>query len=395
MKKILSIISISLLALATASAQSDDVYYSSNDNSYDQSYDNSVQDYSESFYDDLAPYGSWVNYPGYGSVWMPANVDPDFSPYLTAGHWAYSDYGWTWVSDYSWGWAAFHYGRWFHDAAYGWMWMPGAEWAPAWVTWGSYGNNYCWAPIAPGYVFDNYYRPAVSYWNFVPCEHITQPYISRYVSEHHRHMRSDEINVYHNEANDHDRHYARGPRVEEVEHSTGHRIDRMSIASSDRPSANNISGNTIQLYRPAAIRSNPQMGHGHNNIPVERNNIQRTEPAMRASGFTQRASYSEPVSMQRSQPTERNYNRPETQQFSQPARTYQESARIQRSESQQFSQPVRTYAEPARIQRAEPVQNYNRPEPQHNVQLTRTFSEPQRSFERPAAQFSSRGGRGR
>ena len=56
------------------------------------------------FYDELSPYGSWVDYQNYGFVWMP-NVDPDFSPYVTSGRWVFTDDGWTWVSDYPWGWA--------------------------------------------------------------------------------------------------------------------------------------------------------------------------------------------------------------------------------------------------------------------------------------------------
>src|SRR2546423_1283489 len=78
------------------------------------------------FYDELTPYGSWVNYPGYGYVWSP-NVGEDFQPYSTNGHWVLSDDSWTWVSNYHWGWAAFHYGRWFYEDNYGWLWIPGNE----------------------------------------------------------------------------------------------------------------------------------------------------------------------------------------------------------------------------------------------------------------------------
>ena len=46
------------------------------------------------FYDELSPYGQWIDYPDYGYVWQP-NVGPDFRPYETNGYWAYSDYGWT------------------------------------------------------------------------------------------------------------------------------------------------------------------------------------------------------------------------------------------------------------------------------------------------------------
>jgi hypothetical protein len=66
------------------------------------------------FHDELSQYGAWVDSPEYGSVWVP-NVDPGFKPYVTNGHWIFTDYGWTWSSDFPWGWAAFHYGRWYYD----------------------------------------------------------------------------------------------------------------------------------------------------------------------------------------------------------------------------------------------------------------------------------------
>src|ERR1700694_2271192 len=57
----------------------------------------------QTFYDDLSPYGQWIDYPGYGYVWMP-NVGYGFKPYATNGHWVYSEAGWVWASDYNWGW---------------------------------------------------------------------------------------------------------------------------------------------------------------------------------------------------------------------------------------------------------------------------------------------------
>jgi len=35
------------------------------------------------FYDELSPYGQWVEYPGYNYVWIP-DAGPDFSPYATS-----------------------------------------------------------------------------------------------------------------------------------------------------------------------------------------------------------------------------------------------------------------------------------------------------------------------
>jgi len=100
---------------------------------------------SQDFYDELAPYGTWVSDPRYGDVWVP-DAEEGFRPYATRGHWVLTEYGNTWVSDYPWGWATFHYGRWHYDDYYGWEWIPGYEWAPAWVSWRQGGGYYGWAP---------------------------------------------------------------------------------------------------------------------------------------------------------------------------------------------------------------------------------------------------------
>src|ERR1017187_542185 len=43
----------------------------------------------QTFYDELAPFGNWVNTPNRGYVWFPS-VSPDFYPYSTGGHWTYT-----------------------------------------------------------------------------------------------------------------------------------------------------------------------------------------------------------------------------------------------------------------------------------------------------------------
>ena len=118
------------------------------DVTYDDGYDPSA--YTQ-FQSALEPYGDWVDAPGYGRVWAPsvATVGANFSPYATGGHWALTEYGWTWVSDYDWGWAPFHYGRWLTVGGYGWCWVPGSLWGPGWVSW-RYGGGYAgWAPLGP------------------------------------------------------------------------------------------------------------------------------------------------------------------------------------------------------------------------------------------------------
>jgi hypothetical protein len=100
------------------------------------------------FYDNLSPYGEWVNDPDYGYCWHPTNVDENWAPY-TDGYWAYTDQGWTWVSYEDYGGIVYHYGRWAHLEDEGWVWVPGYQWAPAWVSWRSNDDYVGWAPLPP------------------------------------------------------------------------------------------------------------------------------------------------------------------------------------------------------------------------------------------------------
>ena len=73
---------------------------------------------------DLDRYGTWRAVPTYGSVWIPAAVQPGWAPYTT-GSWTLDPvYGWTWVDVAPWGWAPFHYGRWVFVNGF-WAWAPG------------------------------------------------------------------------------------------------------------------------------------------------------------------------------------------------------------------------------------------------------------------------------
>jgi hypothetical protein len=120
----------------------------------------------------LAPYGEWVTVGRFGRAWRPyaTIVGADFQPYLTGGHWVYTDYGWSFESDYDWGWAPFHYGRWMPDDYYGWVWVPDTVWGPSWVDWRFGGGYVGWAPLAPvGFSFGfGFGRPE---WCFVPVTH--------------------------------------------------------------------------------------------------------------------------------------------------------------------------------------------------------------------------------
>lgn len=80
---------------------------------------------------DLAYYGAFFNYPGYGMMWQPYFAGVAWDPFMD-GAWMFSPgWGYGWVSAYPWGWTPYHYGTWVFLPGRGWAWQPGG----AWSTW--------------------------------------------------------------------------------------------------------------------------------------------------------------------------------------------------------------------------------------------------------------------
>jgi len=175
------------------------------------------------FQNDLDPYGTWMDNPRFGQVWV--YEDPNFKPYYTNGHWEYTSYGWSWVSDFEWGWAPFHYGRWEYDPLYGWMWIPGYEWASAWVSWSSYDDYYGWAPLGYGLGI-NISFGSIPYdrWNFIPRRNICDRDFYRHrVSHNNNHIFRNAV-VINNYYNGREGRFNRGPDRNEVQRHTRTRI---------------------------------------------------------------------------------------------------------------------------------------------------------------------------
>ena len=385
MKKIFGI--FSFCALSFSMAYSQDGGYSSENNTADNSannYNNNDTYYSDnnsddgnaaynnngdnqsyqSFHDQLSPYGNWINYPGYGNVWVPNQVPGDFSPYATAGHWVYTDYGWTWTSDYAWGGVAFHYGRWFRDDAYGWMWLPGYEWAPAWVSWGSYDNYYCWAPLAPFVNYSACYRPNPYCWNFVDRGHFCQHNLDNYLANRSFYAHGDfrnisaHINII-NESHEYgNRTYFSGPRANEVEHAAGRRIETAHVNSNQfhqqnfgnhrDVQANHFANNNAQR-EPQFNRVNANVSHANNNVQYQR-------------------------SFSRNQNIVSEFNRSNVQN--------QRPAQQQYAEPSRPIQPRQSYgAQQRNFQRGEPMQRQYA-QPSNQSQVRQSYHAPQRSFQR-------------
>lgn len=117
------------------------------------------------FFDELVPYGDWVDYKQYGPVWYPTkDVTESWRPYVN-GRWVDTAKGWVFETSEPWGWATYHFGNWIPTMEYGWVWVPGSTWYPSTTTW-----RIChkedkkaigWAPVpAPEYKPEPAFAPA-------------------------------------------------------------------------------------------------------------------------------------------------------------------------------------------------------------------------------------------
>jgi hypothetical protein len=139
------------------------------------------------FYDELRPYGDWIEFePGF-YAWRPIRMTAGWRPYFH-GRWIWTDYGWYWHSTEPFGWIVFHYGRWFYDDYYGWIWIPDDVWGPGWVEWRYHDDYIGWAPLPPyavfrhrvGIHFTTHWVAPVRYWCFIRYRHFAASDVGRY-----------------------------------------------------------------------------------------------------------------------------------------------------------------------------------------------------------------------
>ena len=221
------------------------------------------------FYDQLSPYGQWIEYSNYGYVWIP-DAGPDFVPYSTDGHWILTDDGWAWDSDYNWGWAAFHYGRWSFSDSFGWFWVPDNEWGPAWVNWRESDGYYGWSPMEPGISvamsIGSSYNSQNDHWIFVNNRDIERTDINLYYVNHTDHDRIfRNSTVIRNTYLDNSRNstYVTGPSRSQVQKVTGRTITPVIIKENNKP-GKEISNGQLRIYRPNIVKNNSD---GKKSIP--------------------------------------------------------------------------------------------------------------------------------
>lgn len=232
------------------------------------------------FYDQLDPYGEWVNDPDYGYIWLP-DVNGDFQPYATNGYWVNTQYGNTWYSNYDWGWAPFHYGRWIYTDYYGWAWIPGYEWGPAWVSWRQGGGQYGWAPLGPGMSFNVNINIPLRNWIFVPQRYLFSNNIYRYYTPHRRYAtfynRTTIINnvyVYNNHR------YYSGPDRRSLERATRNQVTVREVRNNTRPGRSSINSNSLAIYRPNISEENNKSARPSRVVSVDKVNPRSNRQAI-------------------------------------------------------------------------------------------------------------------
>ncbi|KEO74573.1 DUF6600 domain-containing protein [Anditalea andensis] len=334
------------------------------------------------FYDELMPYGDWVQDPHHGYVWIPY-VEQNFHPYATRGHWVMTSYGNTWVSQYDWGWAPFHYGRWFFTDYYGWAWVPGYEWGPAWVNWRTGGGYYGWAPLGPGMHISVGFNMPYNHYVFVPQRRLIHRNIHRYYLP-----RTQVVNVYNhttiinNTYVNNQRTYISGPGRKELERVNRRSIPVYKVNNTNRAGRASVSNRSVALYRPEVERGTVTQARPSRVVAsteYNRNTARSVAPRnnQRQSNVRQEANRSNSGEA-------RSASQPSGSNVRQNAVRSKEATAPARTAAPARTSPARTEA-PANTQRSAPAQNrVSSPGRQTNVNNREATPTPRQQTAQPS-----------
>jgi len=354
------------------------------------------------FYDNLAPYGNWIQRPNYGWVWAPTAVSTAWRPYEN-GHWVWTDQGWTWITDEPYGWATYHYGRWYQDPQIGWAWVPGNDWGPAWVSWQEGANYVGWAPLPPGVDISASYNRGYgggygyngggygSYdygigpdaYVFVPERNFLSLSIGSYIVPQVQ-VRGfwGQTHNYTSYRREGDRFFNQGVPVDRIQRVVGRSVPRYQIADLQttdyRQPRTRIAGNQVQIFRPQvqqtaqvappisrpearrAVVSAEQFQASHPNRATRSQQAYAQQQANRAQRQQQQQQGAQP----QVQPQPRTYNQPPPDQY-QTRRQRQVNPSPQQDQQQQ--QQSRRYNDQRRYQQQQEDQSNQQQRPPRAV----------------------------
>jgi len=194
----------------------------------------------------------------YGYVWIPRHMGYQWRPY-SDGHWVMTDDGWTWIANEEWGSIPFHYGRWGYDDGFGWYWVPGTVWGPAWVSW-RWSDQYAgWAPLPPGVEFragmgfaSLSFDIPIRFWVFIQAPYFLDRDIYHYTLPYERNgLIVNFTSIHNNISFRNNRVFNEGIETDFVRRVTRREVPRYTIQDVRQPGPARITGNNVQVYRPA------------------------------------------------------------------------------------------------------------------------------------------------
>jgi len=283
------------------------------------------------FYENLAPYGEWVDVGDYGYCWRPTGVSADWRPY-TDGYWVYTDAGWTWVSYEDYGSITYHYGRWTNVDDVGWVWVPDYEWGPAWVSWRHSDSYIGWAPLPPEAHFsfsvgfsswvDRDYDIGPRFYSFCDVHHFGDPVLANVIVPPEQNVTiinktTNITNITVNNINNSTVVYNGGPDFNTVSRQSAHPIQALRLqrqteiaatGGAQRLAAHTVGNQLVvpapQIEKPAQpiappkvakVIKQPKIEHGWAGIaPAQRQQIQQ-KVKQETKGLTQQSAPAHPV----------------------------------------------------------------------------------------------------
>lgn len=337
----------------------------------------------QTFYDELSPYGTWINDPEYGYVWRPDVDQDEFRPYYSNGRWAMTEYGNTWVSNYDWGWAPFHYGRWIYNRYNRWVWIPDTIWGPAWVDWRSGGGYYGWAPMGPSISINinigrRYIVPDFC-WNFIPERNIYYNSYPRYYSGRNRVYIQNTV-IINNTYVRNNRTYYSGPRADDIRRATGQNVSVYNVSRvTNRTSGNRIENNTVNIYSPRPSRGSDNAKAAPRQVvqgSVTRDRIERNGTVTRNTRGSENGSYNTNNSGRTERSSDRGFGNYESRERSSTTAPSREG-RTTTPTTQNRGERMGTVERTERPQRSESIPSRSSSEGRNQ-----TYMPPQRTMER-------------
>jgi hypothetical protein len=284
------------------------------------------------FYDQLAPYGVWVDEPRLNRrVFVPQQED--FVPYRV-GHWESTDVGFVWVSNEPFAWATTHYGRWAYSPEIArWVWMPDTEWGPSWVDWREGDGAIGWAPLAPDYAINAGYTIPTDSWHYCDYGRVLDVNVGRYYVPRERVVvieRNARPISYRTTVNN--RTIIAGPSPQVLrEHRVAFqpkRVDAKVLGRARNAEEARVAVQRAQQRRVEVDRANQQRIQQNTKLRTAVERVQKTAPKQAVNQQEQRAT------QQRATQQRETQQRAEQQQKAQQERATQQRETQQRAEQQ-------------------------------------------------------------